>query len=296
MRTALLICALLLPVQALAQDDALSAPLDAVWAETAAAKILDRDYREFLDLLPDLYDNQEQVYFENELDVDPSQRHTRGSVTVSLDGDDSLDIPQSRMTFAKPVIVFQNSDDEKLRGHIAPSLDAIKLTLGDDCAFTIKRDNAQFSGIGAGSCHGETLSLSPEALTFSKSVTPLSAGNFRRARLFKCWVSPRKDDGSYGFYNDVILHDQGGVAWLSGDDHPRVGIKMRNVVWPTGRNRPSLVLYAYRGADEDTAVSYTWTGPTGDRLAINLRWMQASCTLGDANITPSMYVNSKSGD
>lgn len=297
MRTALLICTLLLPIQAIAQNNVPeTAALDAVWAKTSEAKILDRDYREFLDLLPGLYDNQEQVYFEDELDVEPSERHTRDSVTVSLDGDDRLDIPQSRMKFAKPVIVFQNSDGERLSGNITPSRDAINLKLGEECAFTIKRDNAQFSGLGGGSCHGETLSLSSEALTFSNSLKPLSAGNFRRARLFKCWVSPQKGDGSYGFYNDVILHDQGGIAWLSGDDHPRVGIKMRNVVWPTGRNRPSLVLYAYRGADEDTAVSYTWTGPTGDRLAINLRWMQASCTLGDADITASIYVNSQSGD
>ena len=59
----------------------------------------------------------------------------------------------------------------------------------------------------------------------------------------------------------------------------RVGIKMRNVVWPTGFNRDSLVLYAYRGEDEDRAVSYAWTSPDSDRIAINLRWMQASCTL-----------------
>lgn len=297
MRIALLTCTLLLPVQAVAQNNMPdTATLDAVWAKTAQARILDRDYREFLDLLPGLYDNQEQVYFEDELDVDPSKRNTRNSVTVSLEGDDHLNIPQSRMTFAKPVIVFQNSEGERLHGNITPRRDTINLTLGDDCAFTIKRDNAQFSGVGGESCHGETLSLSSESLTFSKSFAPLSAGDFRRARLFKCWVSPQKDDGSYGFYNDVILHDQGGIAWLSGDDHPRVGIKMRNVVWPTGRNRPSLVLYAYRGADEDKAVSYTWTGPKGGRLAINLRWMQTSCTLGDADIVPSMYINSESGD
>jgi len=296
MRAVLLICSLFLPVQACAQDANPDRTLDAVWAETAEAKILERDYRDFLDLLPGLYDNQEQVYFENELDVDLSKRHNRGSFTVRLEDDGLLSISDSRMKFSTPVVVFRNSNEKELLGKITPNRKAINLTLGDDCNFTVTRSNAQFFGVGAGSCKGETLSLSSEALKFSSDIVSISAGNFRRARLFKCWVSPEKEDGSYGFYNDVVLHDQGGMAWLSGEDHPRIGIKMRNVVWPTGRNRPSLVLYAYRGEDEDTAVSYAWTAPQGDRLAINLRWMQASCTLGDADITPSMYLNSESGD
>ena len=58
----------------------------------------------------------------------------------------------------------------------------------------------------------------------------------------------------------------------------RVGIKMRNVIWPSGSNRPSLVLYAYR-PEEDRAVSYAWADPSAERIGINLRWMQASCTL-----------------
>ncbi len=55
---------------------------------------------------------------------------------------------------------------------------------------------------------------------------------------------------------------------------------MRNVRWPTGPNRNSLVLYAYRG-DEGKAASYVWGEPTAERLAMNLRWMQASCTLAE---------------
>ena len=53
---------------------------------------------------------------------------------------------------------------------------------------------------------------------------------------------------------------------------------MRNVTWPYGSNRPSLVPYAYRSG-EDRAVSYAWADPSAERIGINLRWMQASCTL-----------------
>lgn len=108
-----------------------------------------------------------------------------------------------------------------------------------------------------------------------------------RARPFSCWVSPQKEDGSYGFYPAQKTHDQGGRIWIEAQDgHPRVGLKIRNVDWPYGRNRPSLVLYAYKGDEEDKAVSYAWTDPEGKRIAINLRWMQASCTLDENGFFP----------
>lgn len=290
MRAALLALCLVFPVQAFAQDAAAPTTLDVGWFNTPGAKTLERDYREFLDILPGLYDNQEQVYFDDNLEVDPGERHKRGTHIVTLTDNGGLNVPDSPMQFDKPSISFNTPNGERTPATVTPTRDAIALTIGEGCRFIIRRDNAQFSGTGAGSCIGETMSLSPEALQISANIDSLSAGHFRRARLFKCWISPRKSDGSYGFYNDVILHDQGGRAWLSGNDHPRVGVQMRNVVWPTGRNRPSLVLYAYRGEDEDKAVSYTWTGPDVDRLAINLRWMQASCTLDDETNILERYL------
>ena len=70
------------------------------------------------------------------------------------------------------------------------------------------------------------------------------------------------------------------MVWLATDESEtqQVGIKMRNVIWPSGSNRPSLVLYAYCPG-EDRAVSYAWTDPLADRIGIKFRWMQASCTL-----------------
>jgi len=117
-----------------------------------------------------------------------------------------------------------------------------------------------------------------------------------RAQLFKCWVSPKKENDEYGFYNNVSLHDQGGRVWIEGDGHDRVGLKLRNVVWPIGQNRNSLVLYAYRGEEEDEAISYTWTSPDAKRIALNLRWIQVSCTLGDTQISPGINLKTGSGN
>lgn len=102
-----------------------------------------------------------------------------------------------------------------------------------------------------------------------------------RAALFSCWVSVKTKSGEqdWSFDNDLELHDQGGWIWVTTDERrpQKVGLKMRNVVWPTGYNRNSLVLYAYRDGD-DKARSYVWTSPDADRIAMNLRWVQASCT------------------
>jgi predicted ATP-grasp superfamily ATP-dependent carboligase len=86
-------------------------------------------------------------------------------------------------------------------------------------------------------------------------------------------------DGEWTFRRGLEIYDQGGMIWLSTDeeDPQQIGIKMRNVSWPYGTNRPSLVLYAQR-IGEARAVSYAWAEPTAKRLGINLRWMQASCT------------------
>ena len=102
----------------------------------------------------------------------------------------------------------------------------------------------------------------------------------RKARRFECWMSAMQRDGEWTFRRGLEIYDQGGMVWLETEEEApqQVGIKMRNVRWPYGNNRPSLVLYAYR-PNEDRAVSYAWADPSAQRIGINLRWMQASCTL-----------------
>lgn len=114
----------------------------------------------------------------------------------------------------------------------------------------------------------------------------------RRARPVTCWASmlraTRKPDGGedWTFHSGLKLHDQGGRVRAGGGDAPEAVLRMRNVVWPSGPNRPSLVLYIHRPDAPDRAVSYAWTDPGAARVGINLRWMQASCTI-DGREPPS---------
>jgi len=119
-----------------------------------------------------------------------------------------------------------------------------------------------------------------------------------RAAGFNCWVSPRKKNGEYAFINNLRIHDEGGWIRLESDEYEyeKIGLRMRNVVWPTGNNRPSRVLYAYRDGDEENAISYAWTSPDEPRIGINFRWVQASCTEGAVTIKPGINLKTGSGN
>lgn len=109
----------------------------------------------------------------------------------------------------------------------------------------------------------------------------------RRARTATCWgAAPKavkKPDGSedWAGARDLKLHDQGGRVSFGGGTTgaPEVILRMRNVIWPSGPSRPSLVLYVHRPDAPDKAVSYSWADPSAKMIGINLRWMQASCTI-----------------
>jgi hypothetical protein len=109
----------------------------------------------------------------------------------------------------------------------------------------------------------------------------------RRARDVTCWgtvpKTQKKADGSEDWYfvPGLKMHDQGGRVRFGGGTSgaPEVILRMRNVVWASGTNRPSIVLYVHTPADPERAVSYVWGDPDVGRLGVNLRWMQASCTI-----------------
>jgi hypothetical protein len=109
----------------------------------------------------------------------------------------------------------------------------------------------------------------------------------RRARPVTCWgaipKTAKKPDGSEDWYfvRGLKLHDQGGRVQFGGGDSgaPPVVIRVRNVIWPTGPSQPSVVLYVHKPDNPDHAESYSWADPQATRIGINLRWMQASCTI-----------------
>jgi len=316
--------------------------------KSAAAKILARDFNRMMSWFPGEYDNVEQVYFEDNLNVPEDQRHERihhifspvdlrafPGTTFYVEqykNNDPEDVYRQRIYSFEPDIVenairltiYIPKDSKALLGAYKDrskieGLTPQAFTLYPGCEVYWRFQLEHYHGtMKPGACRiesersGKTLIITDD-LQLSRSGLWIrdeavdEAGTYvyghkarvhhknLKARFFKCWVSPRKKNGEYAFYPNVTLHDQGGTAWLEHPDHERVGLRMRNVVWPTGNNRNSLVLYAHRGDEAQNAVSYVWTSPDEPRIGLNLRWMQASCTLGETVHQPGINLKTGSG-
>lgn len=274
--------------------------------------VLARDLERLAAMLPGVYDNQEQVYFEGELEVPEAARHERRRMAIvalesSPEGDrlfewrrydEAASAPSARGLLA--LGVDGGSGALRMRRYTLPlQADTARAALAPEavgtreCDVLWRRRAGQFegrsdpAGCDRGRAGGDWL-LADSELQLTAAAAGLGTGVespfvLRRARPFSCWVAvPLRDSERWHFDGNLDLYDQGGTAEVVTDEPEpqRVRIKMRNVVWPSGTNRDSLVLYVYR-EDEEAAAAYAWGEPTATRLAINLRWMQASCTLAE---------------
>ena len=312
--------------------------LTALWAVMASAHadeaaVLDKDFRTMMAWFPGVYDNQEQVYFEAEQEVDEALRHERiHHVFEPVDlpafgehvfyvqqhlNDDPAEIYRQRIYSFRPdyeesairlTIHIPNDVASLVDAHLDPTklsgLSPEQTRVLPGCDVFWRRQSNHFVGYmtpnacsyvssesGKRIIFNDDLLLTEDALWISDRAQDEEGNRVfghptgvphknRKARRFECWMTAMQRDGEWTFRRGLEIYDQGGMVWLETEEEApqQVGIKMRNVRWPYGNNRPSLVLYAYR-PDEDRAVSYAWADPSAQRIGINLRWMQASCTL-----------------
>lgn len=243
--------------------------------EQSFSEISQRDLREFRRLMPGIYTNEEQVNFQETLGVPEEDRVLLMELVLTRTGESFTSV----ITRSDGFILKARHDHSIVNGKIqANAIRNGRMA----CSRRVTRTFDVYTGVG---CEGPFI-LSPKGISLTSDGKTYM---LLRSRPFNCWVSPRKADGSYAFYNDLALHDQGGRIWIDATaDHPRIGIKLRNVNWPTGVNRDSMVLYTYQGQDEEYSPGYVWSDPDAERLAINTRWIQASCTQGKSSITPTM--------
>lgn len=326
-RLALFLCVLfVIPTPAAAQED-------------ATRKILDKDFSVMMSWFPGRYDNQEQVYFEEELQIDEELRHERihsifepvelaafGDnvfyVQQYLDGDPDKIYRQRIYTFrvdydenAVRLDIYVPKDPDAIKdAHLDPSklqgLSPETMIEYPGCEVYWRRESQQFIGyMREEACRiestrsGRTIIVTDDLMLNANEIwirdTAVDTdGNYvyghkgnehhklRKARMFKCWAGilrrgATEQADSY-FDPDVQIHDQGGLVWITTDetDPQTYGLKIRNVSWPYGNNRPSLVLYVYEPGN-DKAISYSWTEPGAERIGINLRSIQSSCTLAE---------------
>lgn len=225
------------------------------------------------------FTNEEQVYFDKEAGQTPPPWFSM-KITPRPDGlmIDEID------AFGKP---HSTGHALKLSREGAVTV----LDYGNCQRLYVSKGTALVASGNRGKCSAPATitQAGPEGLTltFPNGKTSL----LRRARDVTCWAAVpktiKKPDGSPDWYfmQNVKMHDQGGRAMIGGEASGAdpVVIRMRSVTWPAGStNRPSTVLYVHKPDNPDHAESYAWADPGAARIGINLRWMQASCTVDGA--------------
>ncbi|MGP1281522.1 MAG: hypothetical protein ACTS1X_00975 [Parasphingopyxis sp.] len=236
--------------------------------------------QDLADLLPGTYANTEQVYFQGEAG-EPQDRWISLRFSAGADGGMML---HSIDPFGQPLY-----GEEGQPVTIEPRGELTALTAGD-CTRLMRPEGEDFVlAASEGDC--DDLPVRMERVGASGMSFSWPDGRMmemRRARPVSCWISVRRTDpvpegeSEWTFDANLTMHDQGGRIRAGGGDSgaPVAIVRMRNVVWPPPtRNRPSLVLYVHTEDEPDRAVSYSWADPSAERIGINLRWMQASCTV-----------------
>lgn len=223
-------------------------------------------------VFPGTYTNEEDVYFAKEAGK-PAPRETRIRVVREGAGFRLVPIDSYGKVLSDGNLL---SDDGK--GGLTSAGCGMPFTVEGDTLVALPR---------TGTCHNQSIMarIAPQGITLAlpDGTTTL----LRRARPVTCWGAVPKDakkpDGSTDWVGvrGLKLHDQGGRAAFGGGTTGArpVEIKLRNVVWPSGPNQPSLVLYVFTPDEPDKAVGYSWANSGAARIGINLRWMQASCSV-----------------
>lgn len=239
-------------------------------------------------LLTGVFTNEEQVEFARE---GGKPAVTWGGMAITADGGGFAN---------QGVDAFGRAVGPKRSFALEADGDGVAL-VSDACRRRMVADGAGYRSAGDnGRCTSGALleRVGPEGVRLR--LDGQGVLDLRRARAFKCWAAVPKraakaDPGSqagaggsadWWGKRDISLHDQGGRAELVTDEAApqRFTLKMRNVVWPSGPNQPSLVLYVLTPAGGERAVAYSWADPGAKRVGINIRSMQASCSLAESRL------------
>ncbi|MEX1252112.1 MAG: hypothetical protein WEA77_13060 [Hyphomonas sp.] len=270
-----------------------------------SAPYLSRDEDELVRLLTGTWSNDRQVFFAAEAGHDAARLSPLQVLVLAPEEGVPGRLNSRRETPGAAPEAWFNAfrADEQAGAVVQEILHTDGAAAG--CEIWWTRAAGSFGGTGRGDGCSAVFSApegaGPPAISLSVSATEFQVRSaragavidlqMRRARPFVCWAGVLKgashgDSGAgladWDFRRGVSLHDQGGEAVIETTETPprRIRLKLRDVDWPFGDRRPSLTLYIHE-ADDARAVSYAWTEGGADRIGINLRWIQASCTRAD---------------
>ncbi|MEM1230719.1 MAG: hypothetical protein AAGI15_09295 [Pseudomonadota bacterium] len=263
----------------------------------------ERDLAVIAQMLPGLYANANQAYFERRLKDPENTRHERRDLRVTETASRTFELAVGAPGAEAQVTTAVLSEDGTVVAMAVTGAD------GARCTYHWRREAAQLRATPVGRCHrslprGYVLS-EPELWIYPAANDSLAKDNafrFHRARPFTCYADiPGVGGGRatpFERYDNLELHDQGGEVWFrTREETPReIGISMFLVDWPMNNatgifTRNSLVVYVNERLPDGGRKEhgYAFTEPGVERLGINLKWLLALCFReSNANATPSL--------
>lgn len=181
------------------------------------------------------------------------------------------------------------------------------LAAAESCTWHLVRDAGGFRGEAAtdrcagSDGAGQWLSVSPGDLFLAApGLVPAAGPDARqsaywleRARNFHCYADVPGVGGGrdepFDRYDDIELHDKGGMHWFTtrDDDAREIGVSLQAVTWHVlnedngNFNRNSLVIYVVEKLADGSVKEhgYAFTDPGAERIGVNLKWMLVNCSL-----------------
>lgn len=284
---------------------------------TLSAQVLQNQTKQLFETLKGEWDNELQVFFEPELDTPKEKSHNRFHIVLSsieskefgdfallieyFEGSEHGNVLRSRIWGLSPdyqsgKINITQFEPKAGANYTTPKVS--EFTALEGCNIVFEPNASGFTGaINAQTCKiqtkkGEILNLGETHSIAAKNwhISDIAKnekgekvfGNYdhgpnqyKKANIFTCWASGF-DGKEYKTKSDFKIHDQGGHANVKlGTKNIR--LRLRDVVWPLGNNRPSLTLYLLLGKDDYSDI-YSWTDSDANRIALAFGDYQASCT------------------
>jgi len=128
----------------------------------------------------------------------------------------------------------------------------------------------------------------------NRRVTGTASGEpywLERSRLFHCYADIPGVGGGLDIpferYDEILLHDKGGMHWISAPKGQSIGLSLRNVTWHVlneangNFNRNSLVLSVSERLSEGGTKEhgYAFADSGAERIVLNLKWILVNCAL-----------------
>ena len=253
-----------------------------------------RDRMVIGEMLPGVYSNANQVYFDTRTAQPDSAR--RGPLTVTVTG-----LPEAHSFTLEAA--WNGADKPAWHATATLGLDdaegrvTMTVTSGEgSCDYAWRREATQFEAELISACAQPRFNgmvLSEPQLWLTGTAEP---GGDRTldyvlhgGRPFECYVDVPGVGGGrdepYRRYDGFKIHDRGGQFWFTTeDDNPReLGVTLFQVDWPLNNyegifTRDTLVIYLNERKDGlQINHGYGFTVPDADRVGINLKWALAFC-------------------